>query len=40
MQQKLKLDLNELDSKFVDVRPQMEKYICEQQEKQLTVTMD
>jgi hypothetical protein len=39
-QQKLKLDLDELDSKFADVRPQMEEYIHEQQEKQLTATMD
>jgi hypothetical protein len=39
-QQKLKLDLDELDSKFTDVRPQMEEYICEQQEKQLTAMMD
>jgi hypothetical protein len=39
-QQKLKLDLDELDSKFADVRPQMEKFIREQQEKQLTATMD
>jgi hypothetical protein len=39
-QQKLKLDLDELDSKFADVRPQMEEYIREQQEKQLTGRMD
>jgi hypothetical protein len=35
-QQKLKLDLDELDNKFTDARPQMEEYIHEQQEKQLT----
>jgi hypothetical protein len=39
-QQKLRLDLDELDSKFADVRPQMKEYIHEQQEKQLTATMD
>jgi hypothetical protein len=39
-QQKLKLDLDELDSKFMDICPQMKEYICKQQEKQLTVTMD
>jgi hypothetical protein len=39
-QQKLKLDLDELDSKFTDIHPQMEEYIRKQQEKQLTATMD
>jgi hypothetical protein len=39
-QQKLRLDLDELDSKFADFRPQMEEYIREQQEKQLSATMD
>jgi hypothetical protein len=39
-QQKLKLDLDELDCKFTDVRHQMEEYICKQQEKQLTMKMD
>jgi hypothetical protein len=39
-QQKLELDLDELDSKFMDVCPQMEEYIREQQKKQLTVMMD
>jgi hypothetical protein len=39
-QQKLKLDLDKLDSKFTDVHPQMKEYICEQQEKQLTARMD
>jgi hypothetical protein len=39
-QQRLKLDMDELDNKFADVRPQMEEYIREQQEKQLTMKMD
>jgi hypothetical protein len=39
-QQKPKLDLDELDSKFTDACPQMDEYIHEQQAKQLTATMD
>jgi hypothetical protein len=39
-QQRLKLDMDKLDSKFADVCPQIEEYMHEQQEKQLTMKMD